>query len=342
MRWLLLFFESLLLFIFFMVVFNMSMAKYLYFQAKGQLKIIVEAEPIEAAISGNGYSEKEKNALRLIQNIKQFSVDTFGFKSIKNYTTVYNQGNKPILWITTACQPFSFEVYNWDFPYLGKVGYKGFFNKAKAEVELSRLQSLGLDADLGTVSGWSTLGWLPEPVLSNWLKRDDAELANLIFHELFHGTVYVKNEVDLNENLASFIADKATMYFLKTDSLKWKKYSMESKDEKFINDYALNYKLILKNAYNQWNKMQLPNAIKQAKKDSILKLFVANVRGLKLQDTSFIQRYLKKSLKAKNAFFMHFERYDSKYDSLNLVFQQKFNGNLKSYINYLKINKQSL
>ncbi len=342
MRWLKLFFESLFLILVVVVVWNMPMAKYLFFQAQGQFKIIWYAESIDVAMTSNTYSIKEKKALQLIKAVKQFSVDSLGFKAIKNYSTIYNQGRKPILWITTACEPYAFEAYNWSFPYLGKVPYKGFFDKQKAEIELNRLKSLGLDADLGTVSGWSTLGWLPEPVLSNWLNKEEGDLINLIFHELFHGTVYVKNEGDLNENLASFIADKATEIYLKNDSLKWLKYKQNMNDEKAINTFVLKYKAILDTAYHTWKKEKLVNKWKAFKKDSILSVFVNEAGILPLIDTSNVKRYLVKSLKAKNAFFMHFERYDSKYDSLNLVFNQKFYGNLKSYIKYLKNNKQSL
>ncbi len=342
MRLFRLFFELLFIGIVMTVVFNMAMAKYLWMQAQGQMKIILGAVAIEQALLSNDYDLKEKQALQLILAVKRFSVDSLGYKPIKNYSTVYFQGHKPILWITTACQPFAFEAYNWEFPYLGQVAYKGFFEKAKAEEELKRLQSLGLDADLGTVSAWSTLGWLPEPILSNWLKREPEDLANLIFHELFHGTVYVKNQVDLNENLASFIADKATSYYFKNDTATLVKYRKRGEEEKLMNQFVLDYKQILETAYTQWQNQNVPIKIRGIKKDSLLRRFVASAGQFLTADSLLVKKYLQKAIKAKNAYFMHFERYDSKYDSLNQVFEQKFNGNLKSYIKYLKINNQSL
>ncbi len=342
MRQLRIIFELLFFAIVITVIFNMEMTKYLLMQAKGQMKIIVEAIPIEQALQSRQYDEKEKKALQLILDVKRFSVDSLGYKSIKNYSTVYFQNHKPILWITTACQPYAFEAYNWDFPYLGKVAYKGFFEKEKAEKELKRLQNLGLDADLGTVSAWSTLGWLPEPILSNWLKKDPGDLVNLIFHELFHGTVYVKNQVDLNENLASFIADKATLYYFRNDSTSTMNYNTSMQAEKEINQFVLDYKQVLEKAYTNWEQSNIALPIRASKKDSLMQKFIAKAAQLNLKDSVLVRRYLQKAIKAKNAYFMHFERYDSKYDSLNFVFQQKFKGNLKSYISFLKINNQSL
>ena len=49
------------------------------------------------------------------------------------------------------------------------------------------------------------------------LQKQKGELAELIFHELFHGTIYVSGQVDLNENLAEFIAEKATLVFFNSD-----------------------------------------------------------------------------------------------------------------------------
>jgi predicted aminopeptidase len=342
MRYFIWFIECLLMIVLVLVITKLSLTKYLWMQGKGQLKIIVDAQPIEEAMKDGRFSDSDKLALQLIQDIKRFSVDSLGYKAISNYNTVYFQNHKPALWITTACQPFKFEAYQWQFPYLGKVAYKGFFEKPRAEKELKWLESQGFDADIGTVSAWSTLGWFPEPILSNWLKRDKANLANLIFHELFHGTIYVKNQVDLNENLASFIADKATMYYFKKDATVLKSYQNSKKDETLLTEFVLKFKERLAETYQLWENEALTIKLRTIKKDSLLNIFVAESAYLDLNDKKYLKRYLEKSYKAKNAFFMHYERYDSKYDSLNKVFNEKFQGNLLSYIKYLKKNNQSL
>ena len=66
-----------------------------------------------------------------------------------------------------------------------------------------KLKASGLDVEYSSVSGWSTLGWFGDPILSNMLKRNVGSLADLIIHELTHGTIYIKNEVEYNENLGN-------------------------------------------------------------------------------------------------------------------------------------------
>jgi hypothetical protein len=54
------------------------------------------------------------------------------------------------------------------------------------------------------VYAYSTLGYLEDRILSSFFHYEDVELAELVFHELFHTVFFIKDEVDLNENLANF------------------------------------------------------------------------------------------------------------------------------------------
>ena len=49
---------------------------------------------------------------------------------------------------------------------------------------------------------YSTLGWFDDPVLSTFIRYPEAELARLIFHELAHQVVYVKDDTTFNESFA--------------------------------------------------------------------------------------------------------------------------------------------
>ena len=84
-----------------------------------------------------------------------------------------------------------------------------------ADKEMELLKEAGYDVGMRTVGGWSTLGWFKDPILSNMLNRSYGDLANLIIHELVHATIFVKDSVEFNENLASFIGDQGAKLFLK-------------------------------------------------------------------------------------------------------------------------------
>jgi predicted aminopeptidase len=74
---------------------------------------------------------------------------------------------------------------------------------------------MGLDVVMRPVSAYSTLGYFTDPVLSTMLEYDDAGLAELIIHELTHGTVFAKGFTDFNESLASFVGDTGSIMFLR-------------------------------------------------------------------------------------------------------------------------------
>ena len=46
------------------------------------------------------------------------------------------------------------------------------------------------------------------------LDEDPYELADLLFHELTHATLFVKGQIAFNESLASFVAEQATLQYL--------------------------------------------------------------------------------------------------------------------------------
>src|SRR5690606_34719233 len=95
---------------------------------------------------------------------------------------------------------------------------KGFFDKHLASAEVLDLKNKGYDVDVSPVTAYSSLGWFADPLFSGMLQRSKGRFCNLIFHELFHGTLYLPGSVNLNENLASFVAHKATIRFLARDS----------------------------------------------------------------------------------------------------------------------------
>ena len=62
------------------------------------------------------------------------------------------------------------------------------------------MQVLGIPA-------YSTLGWFDDPVMSTFINYPDAELARLIFHELSHQVLYVKDDTDFNESFATSVEE---------------------------------------------------------------------------------------------------------------------------------------
>jgi len=46
------------------------------------------------------------------------------------------------------------------------------------------------------------------------LNKTEAQIAETLFHKLMHNTLFLKNQLQFNENLASFFGKKASIYYL--------------------------------------------------------------------------------------------------------------------------------
>ena len=207
-------FLGLLGILFILGLYYRELVSYGYMQAKGQLQILFNTQPVAEVLKNPSFPDSLKQRLRLIGEIKQFAVDSLGLDSSGSYTEFYDQHGKPILWVLTASEKYRLVPREWDFPVIGTFAYKGFFDTTRADKERQLLISEGFDTQLNEVSAWSTLGFFKDPILSSMLYRGEGSLANLIIHEMTHGTLFVKNNLELNENLASFVGDYGAIRFL--------------------------------------------------------------------------------------------------------------------------------
>lgn len=338
-------FELLLLtlFIFFFVEYKLAI--YGIQQGKGQLQLVLDAKPIEEVLNDTSFPDSLKQKLRLIIDIRKFTVEELGMNESENYTTVYDQKGQSLLSNVSACEPYSFTPKEWDFPFLGTVPYKGFFDKKEAQKEILKLKMQGYDVDVYSPSGWSTLGWFKDPILSNMLKQDEGSLSNLIIHELTHGTLFVKNDVNFNENLANFIGDKGAELFLiqkfGKDSKEYIDYEQDKDDQKIFTEYILKSAERLDSLYKTMSEKQ-GHLIKKPKKDSLIMEIVLGVNKLPLHKKKNYFKYTQQAFFEGNAFFMAFERYDSQYEIFEKEYKEKFNSDLKKYFEYLKGKYPSL
>ena len=81
---------------------------------------------------------------------------------------------------------------------------------------MDRLKKKGYDVFIGGVEAYSTLGYLADPVLNTFLHRSDAELAELIFHELTHAKVFIPGDTDFNEAFATANAEDGVRRWLRS------------------------------------------------------------------------------------------------------------------------------
>lgn len=309
-------------------------------QGEGQLSMVLKAETIDEVLADTSFADSLKQKLKLITEIKKFAVDSLGIKPSDNYTLVYNQHNKPILYTVSASEPFALKAKEWTFPFLGTVSYKGFFELQEAQKEMYQLKLNGYDIDIYSPSGWSTLGWFKDPILSSMLYKSEGQLANLIIHELTHGTIYIKNNVTYNENLANFIGDKGAQQFLAfkygEESQQYKKYFQNKHDEQCYNDYILNRISGLDSLYKSFSPQET-DITKRQKKLEYISSIALGVNQLPLHNKKAYFNYTLQAFAEGNAFFMAFSRYDSEYEKFEKEYTEKYNSSISNYLKELKI-----
>ena len=328
--------------------FNSDLLLYGIAQGIGQMKIVIRARPVREVLSDPAAGDRIKSKLLYIEEVKRFAIDSLGLKSSKNYTTLYDQHGKPILWVLTASEKFQLKPYEWKFPVIGSVGYKGFFDFNKGKKEKEQLDALGYDTDYGPVSAWSTLGWFHDPILSGMLRRNEGALAELIIHEMTHATLYILNDVDFNENLASFVGEEGAILFLqykfgKIDSsmsppyipAPLLNYLQEKEDYDSYTAHFLKGTASLDSLYHSFTN-QLPGQEKLALKRKMISDIVTSLDTLKFHHPEkYLQRFTHEQM-PNNTYFLSFTRYDAQKDDMKKEMNEKFHGDFRNYLLSLK------
>lgn len=306
-------------------------------QGKGQFYVLRNARPIDDFIADDTFPDSLKQKIKLIQEAKSFGAD-LGLKETANYQTIFDQKGKSILWNVSGCKPFEFEPYYWSFPFTGKVPYKGFFDIEKAKKEARELKKKGYDVRVRSVSAWSTLGWFKDPILSNMLFRSEGELAETIFHELTHTTLFFPDSVDFNENLASFYGKKATEVFLEkkygSNSEELKKYLAQEADKLLFRTHMLKGRDTLNSLYNSFTD-DLDTMIMREEKENLIHAIIQNMDSIDFENKDYSNIFI--DYTPNNAYFMSFSRYYDKMAFFDSIYVSQ-GEDLKNFLAYFSEN----
>ncbi len=330
--------DLILLPVFCFCLLNPSVLVYALKMGKGQAAIIINARPFEEVYDDPEVDIVLKEKLRTIERIKQFAYDSIGLKASDNYSSFYQQPEDQIIFVVTACEKFKLKPYEWSFPIVGTLPYKGYFNKEEAQAEADRLKSFGYDVNVGNASGWSTLGWFNDPVLSQMLKLSEGELAELIIHELTHGTVFIADSAEYNENLATFVGVTGAVWYLTTvygkDSPEYQEYINSGSDADLRTDFMLSCSKYADSIYATIPAKAEP----MFRIKTRLRLFdtiAARASRLPLKSDSTYAVRLRKHLdKSGNTILMNYVRYSGKQSDFTAIFND-LHGDLRSFLQWV-------
>jgi predicted aminopeptidase len=320
-----------------LIVIFWDLVSYAARQGYGQFTIIWNARPVEEFLSDPEFPDSLKARLNFISEVRRYSIDSLGLKDTENYKTMFDQKGKEVMWVVMASEKFRLKPKEWEFPIVGAVPYKGFFKERRAIDLKQELEKEGWDVVVRNPGGWSTLGWFTDPILSKMLSRSEGDLANLIIHEMSHATIFVKDSVDFNENLATFIGDRGAENFLiykyGEHSKEYTTYMEEDKDYLKFVDHMLRGAKQLDSLYNSMDPT-LPVEGKLESKERVIRRIISSLDTLSLALTSSPSKRFRNVL-PNNAYFMNFRQYQSKQDTFTNEWKVNFDSDLRAYISYL-------
>ena len=131
-----------------------------------------------------------------------------------SYRTYVKIDRPYVVWNVVAAPGSLGAPKEWCFPIAGCVAYRGYFKEKRARDFAAELKQRGYDVVIEGVPAYSTLGKLPDPVMSTMLRYGSDELASTIFHELAHQLLYVQNDSRFDEAFAVTVEDEGLKRWL--------------------------------------------------------------------------------------------------------------------------------
>jgi predicted aminopeptidase len=175
------------------------------------LRYVRSAQPIDELIEGTEDVDRRER-LELVLEARSWAAAN-GLDVGGSYAEVANTDGLTTAHVVTAAYSDRLEPYEWSYPIIGKIPYRGYFEREPADRFAATLADDGLDTYIVEASGYSTLGWFDDPLPSGVLERDRVGIVSFLFHELLHQTIYVPGSIAFNETLASAVSARMTEEF---------------------------------------------------------------------------------------------------------------------------------
>ena len=177
----------------------------------GHLEILQAARPVPEVLDDPATSAALKDRLALSQRIRDFAVQELGEPDNASYRRYADLRRPAAVWNVVAAPELSLAPKTWCFWIVGCVGYRGYYERSRADALAAELRKGGLDVAVYPVPAYSTLGrlpsdgWLADPLLNTFIGYPEGEFARLVFHELAHQVAFAAGDTQFNESFASTV-----------------------------------------------------------------------------------------------------------------------------------------
>lgn len=182
---------------------------YYWQNTQGHLAVMNAAKPVQDWLSDAQTPAQIKARLELTQRIRAFASEELKLPQNASYTRYADLKRSAVVWNVVAAPPDSLQLKTWCFAVVGCVGYRGYYTEGDAKAEAEKVKAEGFEVNVYGVPAYSTLGYLNwaggDPLLSTFINYPEGELARMIFHELAHQVLYVKDDTMFNESFATAV-----------------------------------------------------------------------------------------------------------------------------------------
>jgi predicted aminopeptidase len=195
---------------------------YYWQSVSGHLAIMGAARPVREVLAADGTTARVRDKLALSQRIRDYASKELKLPDNPSYRKYADLHRSAAVWNVTAAPVYSLELKTWCFPVTGCVGYRGYYDEARARAEAKQLGDQGYEVNVYPVTAYSTLGMMNwaggDPLLNTFINYPEGELARLLFHELAHQVIYAKNDTTFNESFATAVERLGGAMWLRTQA----------------------------------------------------------------------------------------------------------------------------
>jgi predicted aminopeptidase len=205
----------------------------------GQFGLMARARPSAELIADPATPQPLRERLKRAGEIRDYAVRELGLPDNASYRSYAELDRPYAVWNVFAAPEFSLEPLQSCFPVAGCVPYRGFFAQKDAEDYAASLRARGNDVYVYGVPAYSTLGRFDDPLLSTFIRYPDVGLARLIFHELAHQVVYVKDDSTFNESFAVAVEREGVRRWIAAtgrDADRREQSAVQEKSRKFVSE----------------------------------------------------------------------------------------------------------